>query len=68
MAHFILGEQSLLLDFNYDQHIVLCIDQNNTKGKLEYVSERSGVVIPYKACHVLVCGALFMSMGILKLH
>jgi hypothetical protein len=31
-------------------------------------AKRSCVLIPYKACNVLVCGALFMSMGILKLH
>jgi hypothetical protein len=47
---------------------LLCIDQNNTKGKLEYLSNESGVLVPYKACNILVRGALLMSMGRVKLH
>ena len=31
---------------------MLCIDHNSTKEKLEYVSKRSGVLVPYKACSI----------------
>jgi hypothetical protein len=59
-----LGEQILLLDLTDVQ--ILCYAL--IKIILEYVSKRSGVLVPYKTCIALVCGALFMSMGRLKLH
>ena len=58
------GEQILLLDLTDVQ--ILCYAL--IKIILEYVSKRSGVLVPYKTCTALVCGALFMSIGRLKLH
>jgi hypothetical protein len=68
MAHFFSRLTQSTLRSQWCSNIVLYIDQNNTKGKPDYVSKRSGVLVPYTECTVLVCGALFLSMDILKLH
>ena len=62
------GEHNLLLDLTDVQ--ILCyalikiiLKENLNTSQKEVVSS-----FLYKACHDLVCGALFMSMDILKLH
>jgi hypothetical protein len=58
------GEHYLLLDLTDVQMLCYLL----IKIILRETLKGSGVVIPYQACYVLVCGALFMSMGRLKLH
>jgi hypothetical protein len=43
MAHFFSRWKKFTFRYHWCSNIVLCIDQNNTKGKLEYVSKRSDV-------------------------